>query len=83
MTHPKHTAPEPTTEQIRYSRLAATRLAIDLMYAAADALMTGKPMRKPRLPRASPAEDAVTARSLQIIATALTDYTRANTSNEE
>ncbi len=82
MTYTKHTAPEPTTTQIRYSRIAAARLAIDLMHAASDALLTGKPMRKPRLPRASPTEDAVTARSLQIIATALTDYARANTSNE-
>ena len=50
---------------------------------AADALLTGHPMKKPKLPRASPTDDAVTARSLQVITKALADYARTNTSNEK
>lgn len=71
--------PEPTAAQIAYSRVAAARLAVDLLNTAADALMHGRPMKKPKLPRASPTEDAVTARSLQVLARALADYARTNT----
>lgn len=74
--------PDPDGRQIAYSRVAAVMLAIRLLNDAADALMTGHDMPAPRLPRASPTDDAVTARSLQIITTALADYARTNTSNE-
>lgn len=77
-----HTPHEPTGQQIAYSRVAAVALAIRLLDDAADALMTGHDMPAPRLPRASPTDDAVTARSLQIITKALADYARTNTSNE-
>lgn len=78
----KTDVPEPTAKQIAYSRTAAAHLAIRLLNDAADALMTGHDMPAPRLPRASPTDDAVTARSLQIITKALADYARTNTSNE-
>lgn len=74
--------PDPDGRQIAYSRVAAVTLAIRLLNDAADALMTGHDMPAPRLPRASPTDDAVTARSLQIITKALADYARTNTSNE-
>ena len=74
--------PDPDGRQIAYSRVAAVMLAIRLLNDAADALMTGHDMPAPRLPRASPTDDAVTARSLQIITKALADSTRPNTSNE-
>lgn len=74
--------PDPDGPQIAYSRVAAVMLAIRLPDDAADALMTGHDMPAPRLPRASPTDDAVTARSLQIITKALADYARTNTSNE-
>lgn len=74
--------PDPDDRQIAYSRVAAVMLAIRLLNDAADALMTGHDMPAPRLPRASPTDDAVTARSLQIITKALADYARTNTSNE-
>lgn len=74
--------PDPDGPQIAYSRVAAVMLAIRLLNDAADALMTGHDMPAPRLPRASPTDDAVTARSLQIITKALADYARTNTSNE-
>lgn len=77
-----HTPHEPTGQQIAYSRVAAVALATRLLNDAADALMTGHDMPAPRLPRASPTDDAVTARSLQIITKALADYARTNTSNE-
>ena len=76
MTAKKTDIPEPTAAQIAYSRTAALRLAIRLLADAADALMTGHDMPAPRLPRASPTDDAVTARSLQIIATALENHVR-------
>lgn len=71
--------PEPTAAQIAYSRVAAAKLAVDLLNTAADALMHGTPMSKPRLPRVSPTDDAVTARSLQIIATTLANCINTNT----
>ena len=74
--------PDPDGRQIAYSRVAAVMLAIRLLNDAADALLTGHPMKKPKLPRASPTDDAVTARSLQVITKALADYARTNTSNE-
>lgn len=74
--------PDPDGPQIAYSRVAAVMLAIRLLNDAADALMTGHDMPAPRLPRASPTDDAVTARSLQVLALALADYARTNTSNE-
>ena len=74
--------PAPDGRQIAYSRVAAVMLAIRLLNDAADALMTGHDMPAPRLPRASPTDDAVTARSLQVLALALADYARTNTSNE-
>lgn len=74
--------PDPDGRQIAYSRVAAVMLAIRLLNDAADALMTGHDMPAPRLPRASPTDDAVTARSLQVLALALADYARTNTSNE-
>lgn len=74
--------PDPDGPQIAYSRVAAVMLAIRLLNDAADALMTGHDMPAPRLPRASPTDDAVTARSLQIITKALADYARTNTSNK-
>lgn len=74
--------PDPDGRQIAYSRVAAVMLAIRLLNDAADALMTGHDMPAPRLPRASPTDDAVTARSLQIITKVLADYARTNTSNE-
>lgn len=74
--------PDPDDRQIAYSRVAAVMLAIRLLNDAADALITGHDMPAPRLPRASPTDDAVTARSLQIITKALADYARTNTSNE-
>lgn len=74
--------PDPDGRQIAYSRVAAVTLAIRLLNDAADALMTGHDMPAPRLPRASPTDDAVTARSLQVLALALADYARTNTSNE-
>ena len=82
MSTRKTDVPEPTAKQIAYSRVAAVMLAIRLLNDAADALLTGHPMKKPKLPRASPTDDAVTARSLQIITKALADYARTNTSNE-
>ena len=75
--------PDPAGRQIAYSRVAAVMLAIRLLNDAADALMTGHDMPAPRLPRASPTDDAVTARSLQVLALALADYARTNTSNEK
>ncbi len=83
MSTRKTGVPEPTAKQIAYSRVAAAHLAVDLLTMAADALLTGSAMKPPHLPRASPTDDAVTARSLQIIARALADYARTNTSNEE
>lgn len=82
MSTRKTDVPEPTAKQIAYSRVAAVMLAIRLLNDAADALMTGHDMPAPRLPRASPTDDAVTARSLQVLALALADYARTNTSNE-
>ena len=82
MSTRKTDVPEPTAKQIAYSRTAAAHLAIRLLNDAADALMTGHDMPAPRLPRASPTDDAVTARSLQVLALALADYARTNTSNE-
>ena len=75
--------PDPDGRQIAYSRVAAVMLAIRLLNDAADALMTGHDMPAPRLPRASPTDDAVTARSLQVLTRALADYARTNTSNEK
>lgn len=75
--------PDPDDRQIAYSRVAAVTLALRLLNDAADALLTGHPMKKPKLPRASPTDDAVTARSLQVLARALADYARTNTSNEK
>lgn len=71
--------PDPDGRQIAYSRVAAVMLAIRLLNDAADALLTGHPMKKPKLPRASPTDDAVTARALQVITNALADYASANT----
>lgn len=71
--------PDQDGQQIAYSRVAAVTLALRLLNDAADALMHGHPMKKPNLPRASPTEDAVTARSLQVLARALADYARTNT----
>ena len=76
MSTRKTDVPEPTAKQIAYSRTAAAHLAIRLLNDAADALMTGHDMPAPRLPRASPTDDAITARSLQIIATALENHVR-------
>ena len=75
--------PDPDGRQIAYSRVAAVTLALRLLNDAAEALLTGHPMKKPKLPRASPTDDAVTARSLQVLAQALADYARTNTSNEK
>ena len=75
--------PDPDGRQIAYSRVAAVTLALRLLIDPADALLTGHPMKKPKLPRASPTDDAVTARSLQVLARALADYARTNTSNEK
>ena len=75
--------PDPDGRQIAYSRVAAVMLALRLLNDAADALLTGHPMKKPKLPRASPTDDAVTARSLQVLTRALADYARTNTSNEK
>ena len=74
--------PDPDGRQIAYSRVAAVTLALRLLNDAADALLTGHPMKTPKLPRARPTDDAVTARSLQVLALALADYARTNTSNE-
>lgn len=75
--------PDPDGRQIAYSRVAAVTLALRLLNDAAEALLTGHPMKKPKLPRTSPTDDAVTARSLQVLARALADYARTNTSNEK
>lgn len=75
--------PDPDRRQIAYSRVAAVTLAIHLLDDAARALLTGNEMPAPRLPRASPTDDAVTARSLQIVARALNDYARNNTGKEQ
>ncbi len=68
MTAKKTDVPDPSAKQIAYSRTAAAYLAVNLLNTAADALMHGHDMRPPRLPRTNPCDDAVTARSLQIIA---------------
>lgn len=78
----KPVIPDPTAKQIAYSRLAAAQLAVRLLNAAADALMRGGAMNPPQLPRASPTDDAVTARFLQIIAAALADYITTNTTGK-
>lgn len=83
MSTRKTGVPEPTAKQIAYSRTAAAYLAVNLLNTAADALMHGHDMRPPRLPRTNPCDDAVTARSLQIIAATLTDYIHANTTDEQ
>ncbi|MCH4859376.1 hypothetical protein LF916_00465 [Bifidobacterium pseudolongum] len=83
MTAKKTDVPDPSAKQIAYSRTAAAYLAVNLLNTAADALMHGHDMRPPRLPRTNPCDDAVTARSLQIIAATLTDYIHANTTDEQ
>lgn len=61
------------TKQLAYSRAAAERLAVDLLNTAASALMNGTGMKKPQLPRVSPADDAITAQALRMIAASITD----------
>lgn len=77
--HDREPLPEPTRQQIAYSRMAATRIAIQLIDDAIHALTEGTDMQPPRLPRASPTQDAITASSLRIIRNALADYTQRNT----
>lgn len=57
------------TGDTHHEQARAHRIAHDLLTAAADALMHGKPPHYPRLNRTDPCSDAVTATILHQLAT--------------
>ncbi|MEE1296961.1 MAG: hypothetical protein UHD09_09100 [Bifidobacterium sp.] len=84
------------TSAIAYHRARAERIALDLIREASDALANGRDMRTPRITHTTPAEDAVTAQSLRLLARTIrehmtqmekgahtTDAPRKGTTNEQ